>query len=204
MIGERFSRLTVIEKLNRGRVRCRCDCGTETVVYSHNLKSGNTRSCGCLLIDHMRTRECPVKTHGMSNGPTWRTWHAMRWRCIRNDHGYETVEVCERWNSFEAFLEDMGERPSLKHSIDRIDGTLGYSKENCRWVTPVEQSRNRRTARLVTIDGQQFRMADLAERYGVHIETVRSRLARGWPAERLFAPAVPKPRYWSRHPSPKA
>jgi hypothetical protein len=88
--------------------------------------------------------------------------------------------VCERWNSFEAFLTDMGERPSGKHSIDRIDVNGNYEPGNCRWATTKQQARNKRTSRLIEIDGVTLAVADWADRVGVRPGRIYNRLYEGW------------------------
>jgi hypothetical protein len=164
IIGQRFGRLMVVlqeEPAADGRARfaARCDCGTHIVALGKRLKSGDTRSCGCLKDEISgarlrrvrldRTRHGEAKRGGRS--PEYISWRSMINRCGNpkwhafDRYGGRGITVCERWRaSFENFVADMGRRPSPRHSLDRWPDRDGnYEPGNCRWATPVEQARNR-------------------------------------------------------------
>ena len=152
-----------------------CECGKRGEARLDHLKSGLTTSCGCYgkawLGNHNRT-------HGMSSTPIFRIWGLMLHR-IR--HGkphrriYDNLTVCDRWQSFENFLADMGARPSPKHSIDRIDNTKGYSPDNCRWATNKQQARNTSRNIYWTHNGERLCIAEWAERLGMKVSAFNSR-----------------------------
>ncbi len=154
--GMRFGRLTLLSDIGRsddGSVlwRCRCDCGTEKVVKAYRLRNGNTRSCGCLQAES-RTISNTKHGHSVSNetrSTTYNSWASMLNRCRNKnyhrykDYGGRGISVCDRWNKFDAFLSDMGERP-LGTTLDRLNNDGNYEPGNCRWATQHEQQNNRR------------------------------------------------------------
>lgn len=135
--------------------------------------------------------------HGLSRTPEYRVWQTMRLRCTEPnnpawaDYGGRGITVCERWlNSPQAFVDDMGPKPSPKHEIDRIDNDAGYSPDNCRWATRSENDRNRRSTAWIEFRGERRRLIDLCEEFGVPADTVRFRLRKEWTVEATFTTPV--------------
>lgn len=162
--------------------RCLCRCGKETIVDASSLRCGNTKSCGCLRVETRRT-------HGhVLNGkksPTYVSWQSIISRCTHSSNpSFEHykkrgIKVCDRWRTFENFLIDSGERPSLKHSIDRYpDNSGNYEPGNVRWATKQEQANNRITNLCFEWRGKRYSISDLARISGVSKEILRSRLCR--------------------------
>lgn len=126
--------------------------------------------------------------------PLYSVWQGMKRRCYNPnfrqfaDYGGRGISVCDRWlNSFENFLADMGDRPH-GHSIDRINNDGPYSPANCRWVSRTEQQRNQRRTRRVWIEGQEYTVAELAERSGLKTDTIAERAKKGLTLAEILSP----------------
>jgi hypothetical protein len=186
--GDRFGRLIALRYDGDGKWLCQCDCGKRIRAITTNLTRGNTKSCGCLHSE-------VVLKHGMANTSTYRIWVSMRARCRNpNDAAYANyggrgIDVCERWEKFANFIADMGLRPA-KHQIDRIDNDLGYSPENCRWVTAKANLNNKRTSHKIEWQGETLTVSQWAERLGINQRTLFNRLGRGWPLERAMTAPI--------------
>lgn len=202
LTGQTFGRWTVIERANHPgnatRWRCRCDCGTVKTVLSDSLVNGRSKSCGCLMPQLVSIKR---RTHGQRKTPIYEVWKRMIRRCKdpskrpNRNHAGRGISVCDRWKgSFEAFIGDMGPRPSPRHQIDRIDQDGDYGPGNCRWVTPKENSRNKRNNHLLTAFGVTKTMMEWSEdpRCKVPYHTLKRRVNHlGWDHESaISAPLV--------------
>lgn len=134
------------------------------------------------------------RRHGLSYTPEYRVWQTMVHRCTSPtspayaDYGGRGITVCERWlNSPQAFVDDMGPRPSPKHEIDRRDNDRGYSPDNCRWVLRKVNDRNRRSNRIIEFRGERMPLAAWAERTGIAPDTLKRRIDSGWDVERALS-----------------
>ena len=188
LVGLTFGRLTVTSR-DETRPKgdgvhsfwiCQCVCGATKSVRQTALRSGDTKSCGCL---HKATHV----THGMTKTPEYRAWSMMIGRCHSRthrqfpDYGGRGIFVGDEWrNSFEAFYRDMGPRPSSRHSLDRQDNEKGYYSGNCRWATDTQQQRNRRSNHHLTHDGRTLPIAEWAAILGLPAGTLEKRISNGW------------------------
>lgn len=210
LTGMKFHRWTVNK--HAGRVfspcgtatqiwHCTCDCGAEKIVRGPSLTAGNSKSCGCWNLEVLRNR---AVTHGMSKTRTYESYLGMIKRCYDPEHnrfpryGGRGIKVCDRWlESFENFLEDMGECPSAM-SLDRVDNDGDYCPQNCKWSSATEQARNRVSNRTLEYGGMSKTVAEWGEYTGLGWSTLNGRLQNGWNVEdtltrpkRLTGRAVP-------------
>ncbi len=186
MTKQKFGKLFVTGRAANGkrtqaRWNCVCDCGGKVTVYGYSLRDGHTKSCGCLSKETTIERST---THGMCGTATYSTWNCMKTRCENpktknyKNYGGRGITVCGRWDKFENFLEDMGEKPEGL-SIERVDNNKGYFKENCKWATCTEQSRNRRTRSESKTGIKGVSWDKASGKYVVRISTAHKRFYLG-------------------------
>jgi hypothetical protein len=161
--GQQLGRLTVLKRVKNGRRdraqwKCRCSCGREVTVLSDSLRTGRTRSCGCLRIDLTKLRETK---HGQSGTGrkqptrTYNSWRAMVQRCTDPKfarfpkYGALGVKVCVRWlgkDGFNNFQSDLGKRPEGT-TLGRFGDVGNYEPGNVKWMSSTEQRQNWRPDR---------------------------------------------------------
>lgn len=184
-IGFRHGRLVVIgysaNKSGRRLHIVKCDCGKIKGLCRTHAETRN--SCGCLKNELAKRRNTK---HGWYGTPEYRTWSSMKARCRplgkgRKYYSERGIFVCERWaTSFEAFIADMGHRPSEHHSIDRINNDGNYEPGNCRWATLVENNNNKRNNLFIIVDGKSMTVAQWANKTGISRTAILYRIKKGW------------------------
>jgi len=188
--GQKFNRLTAVRNTgNKTNSRSylwefSCDCGRKTICPMPAVKFGSIKSCGCLKKEIKRKGR---PTHGKSHLLAYRSWQAMKSRCLSHpSYVSNGITYCEKWESFEGFLEDMGNRPSPKHSLGRIDNNGNYCKENCRWATSYTQNINKRNTVILEFDGRRLPVSEWALELGLNRETIKARIKIGWSVEKAL------------------
>ena len=185
--GKTYGRLVVLNKLDlktkAGALwNCLCSCGNETTVRGSSLRAGTTSSCGCLGKELSSDRK---RKHGFYGNPSYRTWANMITRCTDISskaykyYGGIGITVCDRWMDVSNFIADMGQRPKGM-TLDRINNNLGYSPDNCAWVSMFDQNRNKKSNVNIEIDGVTKSVTDWANDYGLNPKTVFNRIYAGW------------------------
>jgi hypothetical protein len=174
--GQVFGRAEVIQFDRmvgpRATWLCMCSCGNTFVATGTNLRTGATRSCGCLMVDVNRAKSKHGNARDSGHSGAYRSWRSMKQRC--NDAGCNTyanyggrgIRHCERWSIFENFFEDMGPRPD-GYSLERLDCNGDYEPGNCTWIPLNEQAQNTRATVRVKLDGDLVHQAEAARRLSV-------------------------------------
>lgn len=203
-IGQRFSRLTVIDikppSKNRREWRwvCQCDCGNIITVAATSIKSGNTKSCGCLKNEKSGLRFRKFENKITENKRLYEILSGMKKRCYNEksprykDYGGRGIEICDEWmdseRGFDSFVKWSLENGYNEiATIDRIDVDGDYEPSNCRWVTLEQQANNKRDTVWVDYNGEHIQLLALCKKLGISYGTVYQRIfKRGWGIEKAI------------------
>jgi len=188
--GQKFNMLTAIKFSHKDKSRnhywlVSCECGKEKIITRGSLRSGNSRSCGCYQLEK-------VTTHGLTKTSEYETWGCMKQRCLNpnvaayKNYGGRGIKICDRWlNSFPNFLEDMRNKPTSKHSIDRIDNDGDYEPSNCRWSTKLEQANNKRTSINITFKNETKTLAQWCQLLKLNYNMAKWYYRKGLPLQKI-------------------
>ena len=207
MIGQKFGRLIVYERHGTDKNRnilwlCTCNCGQLKIVRASCLRSGDTKSCGCLRSENGHNTSSLNITHGHSKrigkSRIYVIWETMIQRCTNPNnrayihYGGRGISICERWRKFENFIKDMKFPPTDRHQIDRIDNNSHYCPDNCQWATRKQQARNTRRNRYITFNDKTQCLSAWAEQYSMTPISLWKRLNRGWSVEKSLTTPLKK------------
>ena len=183
LTGQKFGRLTVVARIEQSEFGhllwwCLCECGEYVIVLGYHLKNADTKSCGCLQRDI-------VRTHGKRYMPEYNVWSSMKDRCTNfnnvdyKNYGGRGIIFCEKWLKFENFFADMGPKPSCKHTIERILNNGNYEPTNCIWATQTIQSHNMRVRKDNNTGYRGINWDKIKKKYRVRIGNDYKRLNLG-------------------------
>ena len=188
--GQKFGKLTVVEYVGNSYWLTKCECGQDKVVHSYLLKTGKTKSCGCL---HKEISCKNSRKHGQTKSSLYMRWIDMLRRCYQphnkgyHNYGGRGITVCDEWlNDFQAFYDwayANGYNPNAKRgecTLDRIDVNGNYEPSNCRWVDMKAQSNNTRRNHILVIGNEEKNIGQWAEEKGMNYSTLNERIRRGW------------------------
>ena len=198
LTGQKFGRLTVIrfDHSQNGRkyYLCQCDCGNLKTVSSHGLKSGNTKSCGCLHKEILVQRNKENRIHHPTSERLLRIWRAMLHRCYKETdehydyYGGRGIKVCDDWHDFENFQNwALANGYTDDLTIDRVDGDKDYCPENCSWTTMAVQNNHKSDTKWLTYKGKTQSLSDWCRELGLDYFRTKARLnSLGWSVEDAF------------------
>jgi hypothetical protein len=202
LTNQKFGKLVCEKDVGRtknGNVlwKCKCECGNYTVVNSSSLKTGNTKSCGCILNKRLENFGELQKKHGMSDTKIYKVWSSMKQRCLNeNDKAYKNyggrgITVCNEWHEFEPFYEwavNNGYKEGL--TLERVDNDGDYCPKNCTWITKSKQSSNTRNCIELTYKGKTKIMKEWAEELNIPYSVLQHRIYRGWDTEKALSTPI--------------
>lgn len=196
ILNKKFNKLTVLsfahyDKYKQACWVCKCECGNIKIIIGKQLRTGRTKSCGCLRREKFIAM---VKTHGMSKHPLYQVWNNMMGRCYRKKHplfkyyGGRGIIVCDRWLNFLNFLNDLKESYINGLEIDRINNNGNYCLENIRFTDECTQANNRRNNVYIEYNGYKLTLKQWAIKLNIPYDSLRYRIQRSkkWSIEQAL------------------
>lgn len=194
LTGQKFGRLIAIRNTNTKNKwntyiwECKCDCGKTVLVDCHKLRSGNTKSCGCLYIDKAKTMSKKyLQKHGKCDSAIYHIYTEIKSRCFNHNnksykyYGGRGITICDEWlNDFMSFYNwaiNNGYEKGL--SIERMDTNGNYEPSNCCWISMKEQQRNKRNNVYFDYGGNKYLQSDLCKKFKINVSTFRNRIKKG-------------------------
>jgi hypothetical protein len=180
-IKQKFAAWTVLELPKKHMVLCQCDCGTVKPVNIYNLVHGRSTGCGCTAGYQ--------STHGLSKTPEYFIWATLKQQCNNKNsrsypgYGGKGVKLCKRWEKFENFLADMGERPNKSFCLRQINPLGDFSPENCEWQKKPKGSAPIRGHKFLTFNGKTQSLSAWARELKITRNALGQRLSKGWTLE---------------------
>jgi len=201
---QHFGRLRAVNyqgSTEEGRAKwlCKCECGKETIILLTSLTSGNTTSCGCVLNEK-------VTKHHMSNTKIYRTWQSMKTRCTNKSsnrykyYGGKGVIYDPMWETFEGFYIDMVESYREGNTLDRIDSSKNYTKDNCRWTDYNTQNNNKSDNIELAYEGVVYSPQEASKMFSIPLSAIYNRLQRGWNVKQIIETSIHS-EYINKNPS---
>jgi hypothetical protein len=194
---QKLTLIKILKQRKDGRVlgKYLCNCGKICVKIRCRVNSNYTTSCGCGLKEKIRKLKT---THGKTFTPEYNSWYGMKRRCSNKNtadyrlYGALGIKVCPTWlNSFEQFLKDMGPKPDKTYSLDRIDSTKNYTKENCRWASPEQQSQNTNRNHYLNYNGVTMCISAWERHLGFKCGVIKHRInGLKWSIEKALTTPV--------------
>ena len=202
LTGRIFGKLKVLhigERAKNSHIQwlCECECGNEKLILGSSLRSKRTNSCGCYRSQEAKRNNTKNKTTRRKINPMeYVVWQSVKQRCYDSKcvsyeyYGGRDIKVCDRWlESFENFYEDMGERPTDKHKLGRLDIQKNYEPSNCKWTLKTLRLNIGKNSRYLTVDGETKTMKEWSIISGIRYGAIKDRVNRGWEhKEAIFKP----------------